>query len=314
MGSKRLFLGTLFSILLHGSVLLLLVVMGPGARTLPKQPSFIEGELVSMRAPQKRKGRREVKVVKKAPAKQKKQAPKKKSPKPKIKKKVTQKKPVKPKIKKKVIKKKQAKPKKTVTKKVYKEIEKAKKAIPLKTVKKSPKKKPKKRVAEKPSPKPVKIKQTPKTNGFEDVRQKLLEEMRHQLARREVEKKVAEMKKTAKSITPVDSSSTGGGRGLGSNTMLARLYGNRIVKEIRGNWGMPANIPVDGTLTAEISFRVNARGEVRDAKVVRSSGNTTFDNFCVEAILRASPITPPPPELAEEAWTEGLQARFSNRQ
>ena len=69
---------------------------------------------------------------------------------------------------------------------------------------------------------------------------------------------------------------------------------------------------MDGSLKTVVVFRVDENGKVYDVKVEGSSGNPAFDNFCVQAIYKAAPLTPPPPELREEAKTEGVEVPFRN--
>ena len=102
-----------------------------------------------------------------------------------------------------------------------------------------------------------------------------------------------------------------GGSSSGSSGLIAELFVRRVSEEIKSNWAIPENIPIDGSLKAVIVFKLDERGRPSDVKVDIPSGNTAFDDFCVKAIYRASPLTPPPPELLEEARTEGLEVEFT---
>jgi TonB family C-terminal domain len=109
--------------------------------------------------------------------------------------------------------------------------------------------------------------------------------------------------------------STGGSDRSGSGAasgVVARLFINRVSEEIRSNWGIPPNIPMDGTLKAVVVFRIDEAGKVSNVQVEDTSGNSAFDEFCVQAIYKAAPLTPPPPELLEEAKTEGIEVSFTN--
>ena len=101
------------------------------------------------------------------------------------------------------------------------------------------------------------------------------------------------------------------GSSSGSSGLIAELFVRRVSEEIKSNWAIPENIPIDGSLKAVIVFKLDERGRPSDIKVDIPSGNTAFDDFCVKAIYRASPLTPPPPELLEEARTEGLEVEFT---
>lgn len=209
--------------------------------------------------------------------------------------------------------------------------EKPKDAIALETKKK-------KQVTEIPKPTeqpritPKKV-EKPNEPSFEDVRNKILEDMRkvqkegdkekeRQRVLNEIEKKKVlkdiEERKVAEANSSDEERGTGRGRGglnrqsPGARAALEDLFISRVREEIKGNWRIPENVPVDGSLRAVVVFRIDEGGRVHDVKVEKSSGNPAFDDFCVKAIYRASPLTPPPSELLEEAKTDGVEVPFTN--
>ncbi len=194
----------------------------------------------------------------------------------------------------------------------------------------------KKQVAEIPKPteqpktKPPKETEK-KKETFEDVRSKVLAEMKK--ARKEENneekarqralgdvKKIIILKNIEKRMAEAGSSEEEGGT-KGSDTLnrqspearakLAREFIKGVRDKIKSNWKIPESIPIDGALKAVIDFRIDERGKVSEVKVREPSGNSAFDDFCVKAIYRASPLTPPPPELLEEAKTDGLEVQFT---
>ena len=48
---------------------------------------------------------------------------------------------------------------------------------------------------------------------------------------------------------------------------------------------------------ATIKLRIETNGEIKDVRVVRSSGNTEFDDSVLNAAAKASPVPPPPDNL-----------------
>lgn len=206
--------------------------------------------------------------------------------------------------------------------------EKPKDAIALETKKK-------KQVAEIPKPTeqprvPPKEVEKPRKPSFEDARNKVLEDMK----RKEVKNKVLEdiqketerksiinelAQRTAEANPSNEGRGIGGGgsgsinrQSPGARAALADLFIKRVHKEIKDNWGIPQNIPMDGSLKTVVVFRIDEGGRVHDVKVEKFSGNPAFDDFCVKAIYRASPLTPPPSELLEEAKTDGVEVPFTN--
>lgn len=206
------------------------------------------------------------------------------------------------------------------------EEEKPKDVIVLETKKK-------KQVAEIPKPTEQPRVEKPRKPSFEDVRNKVLEDMRkvqkedkekdRQRVLSEIEKKKVIREIEEGRIAEANPSNEergigGGGSGSlnrqspGARAALAALFINRVREEIKNSWGIPENIPRDGSLRTVVVFRIDEGGRVHDVRVEKSSGNPAFDDFCVKAIYRASPLTPPPSELLEEAKTDGVEVPFTN--
>lgn len=213
------------------------------------------------------------------------------------------------------------------------EEEKPKDAIALETKKK-------KQVAEIPKPTlqprvlPKEV-EKPKEPSFKDVRNKVLEDMRkvrkgedkekeRQRVLSEIEKKkilkdIEEGRLAEANTSDQERGTSKGSAGYnrqspGARAALGALFINRVREEIKGNWRIPEHVPVDGSLRTVVVFRIDEGGRVHDVKVEKSSGNPAFDDYCVKAIYRASPLTPPPSELLEEAKTDGVEVPFTNDQ
>jgi colicin import membrane protein len=316
------FWGIVLSLSLHAAIFLLVIFWGFGTPKYSGEVESIEGRLVSPSELEKSlKGdtgpRKEEKI--KAPEPQKKET----KEAPQVVKTEPPKETRKEEPKKVELKKEEPLPK------VKEEKPKEKDTVALET-----KKEKKKQVAEIPKPtEPPRVPQKKVENQketFEDKKNKIIEEMK----REEVKNKVLEdiqkekerenvineleQKRIAKAGPSEEGRGTRGSGNLarqspGSRAVLASLFVNRVREEIRSNWGIPENIPMDGSLVTNISFRINEKGKISDVKVEKSSGNSAFDDFCVKAIYRTSPLrTPPPAELLEEAKTEGFEITFTN--
>ncbi|MEE8044487.1 MAG: energy transducer TonB, partial [Thermodesulfobacteriota bacterium] len=94
--------------------------------------------------------------------------------------------------------------------------------------------------------------------------------------------------------------------------VIIQLYGSQLHRKISRNWRIPPGVPTDGSLAALISFKVDGNGRVNNVRVKESSGNSSFDEYCVKAINRSAPLPPPPHELAEEAKNNGVELIFRN--
>src|SRR3990170_2057218 len=187
------------------------------------------------------------------------------------------------------------------------------------------KKKEKKEIAKKPeTTEPPKTKPSKeiekKKEAFKEVKNseeemnKVIKEIRQQKLLKELkDKRVASSDSSGEGkVVQKGTGYSTGGSGSGSTGVIAELFVRRVREEIRSNWAIPENIPIDGSLKAVIVFKLDERGRPSDVKVDIPSGNTAFDDFCVKAIRRASPLTPPPSELLEEARNEGLEITFTN--
>lgn len=86
-------------------------------------------------------------------------------------------------------------------------------------------------------------------------------------------------------------------------------YVGAITDRIRENWALPSFLQ-DQRLTAWIVIHVDARGNVVAMEFTRVSGNTLFDNNAESAIRRASPLPPPPAEMAAGLRRSGIEVKF----
>ena len=303
------FWGIVLSLSLHILIFLTAIFWGFGTPMYSGEPEAIEGTLVTISeigqpggevATKKEEVKPQVPETKEEPAKVEEKKPEEK---------IQVSKPEK--------KEPQEEPKKTELKKEETPKEKPKQDDTI-VLQEKEKKKEKKEIAKKPEPtEPPKTKPQKKVESkketFEDVKNRVIGEMQKQKLLKEFQqKRVASADSSAerKGVQKGAGYSTGGSRG-GSSGVVAELFVRRVREEIKNNWAIPENIPIDGSLKAVIVFKLDERGRPSDVKVDIPSGNTAFDDFCVKAIYRASPLTPPPPELLEEARTEGLEVEFT---
>ena len=107
-------------------------------------------------------------------------------------------------------------------------------------------------------------------------------------------------------------SPSAGGGGSVISPLIIQTYSNQVHRKISRNWTIPPGVPTDGGLATSIVFKVDGGGNVRDVRVTSSSGNTVFDNYCKQAIVRSAPLPAPPSELAKEAKNRGVELTFRN--
>jgi colicin import membrane protein len=343
-GGISWFWGVVLSVAFHVLIFLLVMFWGFGSSKYSAQPNFIEGRLVSLSDLAETEGNKEIKapqvkeeLQKRPQSEEKKQVEEPKAASNKEKPKKVEQPTVEPKKAEKEKKpppkavkeeKKKEEPKKEEEQK--KEEPKDKNVVALETKKEVKK-------AEK-EPKPTKAPEVKKTQAtkkkekpdLENAKSRVLkniqenvreEERRSVLEELQKEQGVTGEKVVAKANTtekPERRSNSGRGQlggsslGGGTNAVVTNLFLERIRNEIRRNYKIPPNIPTDGKLETFIFFKINESGKVYDVRVNDSSGNPAFDDLCVKAIYKSAPLTPPPPELMEQAKTVGFLIPFTN--
>lgn len=203
-----------------------------------------------------------------------------------------------------------------------------------------PKKEVKKEVAKKPEPtekpKAPEKKTASKSKDLESEKSKVLQDIKRQRVLENLKKgseeseqpvePMGEEQRLAMADSGSESEDTFGdsppegpgtaserpGGGSGVNTALLGIYTNQVHQRIKRNWRIPPGVPTDGDLSTGVFFRVDSSGRVLDVRVNKSSGNPAFDQYCVDAIRKASPLPPPPSEFAKAAEREGMDITFYN--
>ena len=294
------FWGIVLSLSLHIVVFLMAIFWGFGTPMYSGEPESIEGTLVSISELGQPGGGEVVgkEEIKPQEPERKEETPRVQEEKPEEKIEVS--KPEK--------KESQEEPKKTELKKEETPKEKPKQDDTI-VLQEKEKKKEKKEIAKKLEPtKPPKTKQLKEAEKKKETSEKKITEILSDIRRNVEDKRVASSDSSGeqKGVQKGTGNSSGGSSGV-----IAELFVRRVREEIKSNWAIPENIPIDDSLKAVIVFKLDERGRPTDVRVDVPSGNSAFDDFCVKAIYRASPLTPPPPELLEEAKTEGLEVEFT---
>ncbi len=82
------------------------------------------------------------------------------------------------------------------------------------------------------------------------------------------------------------------------NSTDTESYSALVFERIQREWIYPDLDRAD--LEAIISFRITGEGKIISQKLKKSSGNTIFDRSAMKAVLKASPLPPPPVEQEVE--------------
>src|SRR5207245_7006028 len=109
---------------------------------------------------------------------------------------------------------------------------------------------------------------------------------------------------TGYSQTPGGGSSGVSVKGPGGGADFATRYGwyiEGVKNRIYGNWQqwtIDATARASRTMHCAITFTINRDGSLKDVHISESSGNTSYDNSALRAVLSSSPVTNLPSDYA----------------
>lgn len=86
-------------------------------------------------------------------------------------------------------------------------------------------------------------------------------------------------------------------------------YLEKLDQQIKNNWQLPEWL-ANKNLTAVLIVKFDERGILLDRKLIRSSGNNTFDTQALEAVTNSAPFPPPPESLVSYFKVRGIELRF----
>lgn len=94
---------------------------------------------------------------------------------------------------------------------------------------------------------------------------------------------------------------------------LAKLqheaYISSLEKHIRQNWALPEWLS-SKNLKAQVRVRVDEHGQLVSRELVRSSGNSTFDDLALQTVERSAPMPPPPEKFIKLLKNDGILLGF----
>ncbi|WP_257459814.1 energy transducer TonB [Archangium lipolyticum] len=98
-----------------------------------------------------------------------------------------------------------------------------------------------------------------------------------------------------------------------SATAEGERYFGLLTSQVTRNYNVADTIPEDERmrLRALVFMRLSRTGEVIEARLTKTSGNTLFDSAVVAAVKKASPFSPPPDHLRDSLQKNGINLEFS---
>ncbi len=320
--------GLVFSLLLHGSIILLVLIWGINKYTSDDidQPINVSLSGLDYKGSSDKPGNK-VKAEKAEEPVQKPQEPKKEEkaevkeePKEEV---VKKEEPIEEPKKEEVVEKEKPKEEPKEEPKIEEKKEPDKKIVALEEKKEEPKKEvkeePKKKPKEEPKKEVKKKKEKPKEKKDDTkvARNNVINDLKRKSVIEKLGKgdkaQTAKADEASSGLKGNDQEDVAGSTGK-VNTALLSVYKNAIFRKIEPKFKIPPNIPKDGSLSSDIFFKINNSGNVSGVKVAKSSGNPAFDNFCINTIISSSPLPAPPSDISKLVVKEGFQITLRNEQ
>ena len=104
-----------------------------------------------------------------------------------------------------------------------------------------------------------------------------------------------------------------GGQGMGGGELRPPeffRYRDLLLARIKEAWRW---YDVNANFITQIAFEMQPDGTARNVRVVRGSGNPTFDESVIRAVMKASPF-PPPPESVYTKYFKSVTTTFDPRE
>ncbi len=120
-------------------------------------------------------------------------------------------------------------------------------------------------------------------------------------------KKVAAAAPAAKPIKGAAISS--GSQLTGLSKIQADNFIGDVEKKIRQNWALPQWL-AGKNLSAQVRVRFDNNGNILSAQIVKSSGNSSFDEIVIDTVHKSSPLPAPPEKFVRLMSLEGILFGF----
>lgn len=95
----------------------------------------------------------------------------------------------------------------------------------------------------------------------------------------------------------------------GLDRLQANDYLGLVDQNIKQHWALPQWM-MNKPLKAQVLVKFTAAGVIVSKEVTTSSGNSTYDQYCLDAIEKAAPFPPVPEKLSEKFRVDGIVIGF----
>lgn len=95
----------------------------------------------------------------------------------------------------------------------------------------------------------------------------------------------------------------------GLDRLQADEYLALLDQRIKQNWALPQWL-INKPLKARILVKINEAGQLLSLSALSTSGNTSYDQYCMSAIEKAAPFPTVPEKLSEKFRVDGIVVGF----
>lgn len=95
----------------------------------------------------------------------------------------------------------------------------------------------------------------------------------------------------------------------GLDKIEAAEYLQSLDASIKQSWQLPQWL-INKNLRTQVLVKFNTAGQLISTKVLTPSGNSTYDNYCLQAINKAAPFPKVPAKFSEKFSVDGLVVGF----
>ncbi len=100
-----------------------------------------------------------------------------------------------------------------------------------------------------------------------------------------------------------------GSKLTGLDQLQSEEYLSQLDAQIKANWNLPQWM-IGKPFKARVWVKIDPSGSVISKKISQSSGNSTYDEYCLAAIEKASPFPRVPEKFSEVYKSDGVSFAF----
>ena len=95
----------------------------------------------------------------------------------------------------------------------------------------------------------------------------------------------------------------------GLDKLQADNYLQEVDQSVKQFWSLPQWL-INKPLKAQALVKFNIQGQILSVKIISSSGNNSYDQYCLKAIENAAPFPKVPDKLSEKFQVDGVVIGF----